>query len=130
MPVFLTNLLSHLKQQIKLNFVPLYTRRKAKAILRNCEDVKIEIGSGPKKKEGWVTIDLSFAADLYWDLRDKLPFPNSSVSFIYSSHVLEHFSYRDLRHLLDNCHAILKPGGRFSACVPNARIYLETVVSG
>ncbi len=129
MPIVLTNLLSHLKKQIKLIFVPFYTQRKALAILRGNDDVKIEIGSGPKKKDGWVTIDLSFAADLYWDLRDKLPFPDNSVSLIYSSHVLEHFSYRDLRRLIDSCYAILKPGGRFSACVPNARIYLEGYLS-
>jgi predicted SAM-dependent methyltransferase len=44
---------------------------------------------------------------------------------IYSSHLLEHFSYHELVNFLNECLRILKPGGIFSAAVPNARIYLE-----
>src|SRR5262249_30283421 len=52
-------------------------------------------------------------------------FPDESVQKIYSSHLLEHFCYRDLITLLADCHRILKPGGSFSACVPDASIYVR-----
>jgi predicted SAM-dependent methyltransferase len=88
--------------------------------------VKVEIGSGPRKGEnGWLTVDMSFDSDFYWDLRRGLPFPRDSVSVLYSSHVLEHFSYRELNFLLSECLRVLKSGGEFSACVPDASIYLK-----
>lgn len=88
--------------------------------------VKIEIGAGDKKGEnGWFTIDISKKCDIYWDLRWAFPFPNNSVDMIYSSHVLEHFCYKDLVKLMKECHRILKPSGQFSACVPNAGIYIN-----
>lgn len=93
-------------------------------------DIKLEIGSGPVKgQNGWITLDLSMNADLYWDLCKSLPFPDKSVAMIYSSHVLEHFSYPDLVRLLKECLRILKPGGSFSACVPDARLYVQGYIN-
>jgi predicted SAM-dependent methyltransferase len=89
------------------------------------EDVRLEIGSGAVKgRNGMVTVDLS-GADLPWDLSLPLPFPENSISFIYSSHVMEHFFYNDLMRLLRDCLRVLKPGTTFSSCVPDASIYLR-----
>lgn len=88
--------------------------------------INLEIGAGAKKgKDNWVTLDLNTECDLYWDLMLPLPFPENSLEMIYSSHVLEHFYYRDLTRLLDDCYKVLKKNGRFSACVPDASIYVE-----
>jgi hypothetical protein len=57
---------------------------------------QLEIGSGPTKREGWVTLDVCRGADVFWDLRHKLPFVDSCFDRVYCSHVLEHFSYPDL----------------------------------
>ncbi len=88
-------------------------------------DEKLEIGSGPVKKAGWVTLDKSIYTDVCWDLKNKLPFPDNQFSFIYSSHVLEHFAFRDLKRLLLEIFRILKPGGVFSICVPNTSTYID-----
>ncbi len=102
------------------------TKLKVKTLLRSQSITKVEIGSGPRKgKDGWTTVDMSLQSDLYWDLRRKLPFPSNSISTIYSSHVLEHFQYRDLTRLLSDCYRVLKQGGEFVVCVPNAGIYLK-----
>jgi predicted SAM-dependent methyltransferase len=86
----------------------------------------LELGSGPKKGDnGWLTLDLSAECDLYWDLLLPLPFPENSVDTIYSSHVLEHFSYKDLIRLLSSCYEVLKDGGKFRVCVPDASIYIK-----
>ena len=54
--------------------------------------IKLEIGAGPVKgRNGWTTLDLNEESDLFWDLRELLPFPDGSVDILYCSHVLEHF---------------------------------------
>lgn len=88
--------------------------------------INIEIGAGDKKGEnGWITLDISKHCDIYWDLRWAFPFSINSVDKVYSSHVFEHFYYKDLIKLMSECYRILKPGGEISVCVPNARIYID-----
>jgi len=102
------------------------TREAVASLIRSRPEIKLEIGSGPVKgKQGWTTLDRSEQADLNWDLADALPFPDNSVAFIYSSHVLEHFFYPQLMRLVRECRRILKPQGVFSACVPDASIYIH-----
>lgn len=74
---------------------------------------------------GWTTVDMDENADVWWDLSEPLPFPDESVARIYSSHLLEHFYYYPLLHLLEECKRILREGGVFRACVPNARLYID-----
>jgi len=95
-------------------------------ILSERSEIKLELGSGPVKgKNGWTTIDCCDESDIRWDLREPLPFPDNSIDAIYSSHVLEHFSYLELMRLLKDCLRVLKSGGMFSACVPDAEIYIN-----
>jgi predicted SAM-dependent methyltransferase len=86
---------------------------------------QLEIGSGPAKREGWITLDMCKGADVIWDLRHKLPFDDSCFDKVYCSHVLEHFSYHDLQGLLREVHRVLRPGGQFLIAVPDASIYVD-----
>lgn len=101
-------------------------RRKIDALLKRSDPIKLEFGAGENRGiAGWTYADLNEECDLTLDLTQPLPFPDNCVSVIYSSHLLEHFEYADLVKFLKECLRILKPGGVFSAAVPNARIYLE-----
>jgi predicted SAM-dependent methyltransferase len=103
---------------------------KAAEFVRAMSQVNLELGAGPVKgKNGWVTIDHCEGTNITWDLNMPLPFPDESVSKIYSSHLLEHFFYPDLMRLLVDCHRVLKPGGSFSACVPDASIYVRAYMN-
>jgi predicted SAM-dependent methyltransferase len=88
---------------------------------------KLEIGAGAKGRNGWTTIDL-YGADYIWDLRWRLPLRDASVGEVYSSHVMEHFSYPDLIRLLLEVRRVLKPGGVYKAAVPNAALYVDAYV--
>ena len=103
------------------------TRRIAQQLVASGKPIRLEIGSGPRKGfEDWVSLDLTPGSTLLHDLTKPLPFPDDSVAEIYSSHVLEHFTYpTQLLPLLRECRRVLAPGGRFSSAVPNARRYLE-----
>lgn len=101
-------------------------KKQAEKIIKQDEKICLEIGSGPKKgNDGWKTLDLYGICDIYWDLLQPLPFPDNSITKIYSSHLLEHFCYPDLVKLLAECYRVLKPNGVFSVCVPNASIYIK-----
>ena len=45
--------------------------------------------------------------------------PSDSVRFLYSSHVLEHISFLDLRRALCEARRILIPGGIFRSVMPD-----------
>jgi predicted SAM-dependent methyltransferase len=116
------NIRKHIRNIYGSWIAPLYVAN----ILSRGDEIKLEIGAGPRKGyDGWVTLDLSLDSDLYWDLKKKLPFPDNCVSVIYSSHVLEHFYYHELIRILEDCFRVLKSGGKFTACVPNASLYLR-----
>jgi len=95
-------------------------------ILKDREKIFLEIGAGEKKGEkGWITLDMNKKCDLYWDLRRGIPFPDKSIYMIYSSHLFEHLTFKEIELLLNECRRVLISGGIFSICVPNARLYIE-----
>ena len=102
------------------------SRGKIKNILSNKSTICVELGAGEKKGTGdWITLDMSTKCDVFWDLRNGIPFPDKSVKKIYSSHLFEHLTFNEGQLLLDECMRVLAPGGTFSICVPNARLYIE-----
>lgn len=102
------------------------SQRNVRRILKKRSEIFVELGAGDKKGEGgWVTIDISKHCDIFWDLRKGLPFPDESIKTMYSSHLFEHLSFKEGQELLDECRRVLIPGGTFSICVPNARLYID-----
>lgn len=93
-------------------------------------EIRLELGSGAVTGEGgWTTVDM-VGADIRHDLRRGIPLADNSVEAIYSSHLLEHIPYPQLIPFLEECHRVLKPGGTFSVCVPNAGKYIKAYVTG
>jgi predicted SAM-dependent methyltransferase len=102
------------------------SRSKIRRLLKEGRELFVELGAGDRKGErGWVTVDVTNGCDIFWDLRKGLPFPDESIAKIYSSHFFEHLAYEDGQRLLDECRRVLVPGGTFSICVPNARLYIQ-----
>lgn len=86
----------------------------------------MELGAAGMKRDGWISIDLSDADIMLNLITDKLPFPDNSVDYFYSSHVFEHFSYPEpMLSILKECYRSLKPQGIFSIAVPDASIFIE-----
>jgi predicted SAM-dependent methyltransferase len=130
------NLLSEIKKLIKstcLNFIDEIAKRKAKHKVRNLlrtqKEILLELGAGSTRRDGWITIDTVESCDIVWDLKNGIPFPDESVSHLYSSHFFEHLSFKEGQRFLDECLRVLRPGGKFSICVPNARIYIDAYLS-
>lgn len=96
------------------------------SLLAAGQPIFLELGSGAKKGiNGWVTSDVCQNTDIWLNLLEAFPFPETSVDKIYASHVFEHFTTHQLESILSECLRVLKPGGLLSVCVPNAEIYIN-----
>lgn len=85
--------------------------------------MKLNIGCGNKKLEGYINIDKQPSADVCLDLEGAiLPYGNNSIDIILASHVFEHI--QNLIPLVNECHRVLKPGGVLNIAVPNVE-FLE-----
>ena len=101
------------------------TKSRIQSLLKSGREIKLDLGGADPGNNGWLSVDMTDQCDLYWDLRLGLPFPDESVDHIYSSHLFEHLTYKEGQALLKDSLRVLKPGGTFSICVPDARIYIE-----
>lgn len=113
--------LMNVKLEITLTQRHIRACRKIPHILQSAKPLNLNLGSGDELKSGWINVDVfNSVAELALDLRRSLPFPNESVDAIYSSHVLEHFSFpHPLSSILRECFRVLKVGGIFRAAVPD-----------
>lgn len=93
--------------------------------------LKLHLGCGPNRKAGWINIDLlAEGVDLALDLREPLPFPDSSVTDVYSEHIIEHFEQADAIRLLRESWRVLVPGGLMSVGFPDAEEELLAYAHG
>ena len=123
-------MLKSLRTQLGFMFRILKSRLFIRKILKEKRDIHLEIGSGPKKgKNGWITLDICDGCDVIWNLSSGIPFPDNSISKIYNSHLLEHFYFKDIKNILNECLRVLIPGGEFNVAVPNARIYIDHYIN-
>ncbi|MEF8761580.1 MAG: methyltransferase domain-containing protein [Candidatus Accumulibacter sp. UW25] len=117
--------------------------------------MKLNLGCGSQVVDGWVNVDYSIGAramkipffstlnkrlklfNLDWnekiylhDLTKRLPWLDSSVDVIYSSHTLEHFTKDEGRSFLAECHRVLRRDGIIRIVVPDLRHYVDKYIKG
>jgi predicted SAM-dependent methyltransferase len=94
---------------------------------------RLNLGSGFRRRAGWINVDLGDQADVTLDLRRPLPFATGSVEAIYSEHFFEHLDYggaddSEARTFLRECRRVLSPGGLLDVVVPDAAGIVEEYV--
>lgn len=85
--------------------------------------MKLNIGAGDSKYEGYVTIDFDSKSnpDYVVDLeKDKLPFEDSTVESVIAHHVLEHLG-DGYFHCLQELYRVCKHGASIHVKVPHPR---------
>ena len=99
--------------------------------LKKTQDPKLHLGCGSKLVPGWLNADKFKAdADIYLNLTSRFPFPDATFSAVYSEHTLEHIPTDHVRHVLAECHRILKPGGLLRLTIPDLEIYAAKYAAG
>lgn len=95
--------------------------------LRSHQVRKLQLGSGCSEPPGWLCTDLVHVPGrvAYLDVTRAFPFPDESIDYIYSEHLIEHIPYESGLWMLRECHRVLRPGGRIRIATPD----LETLVT-
>jgi predicted SAM-dependent methyltransferase len=91
------------------------------------EPLKLHLGCGDIHLDGFVNIDArpTHATDKTSDIADLRDYQDNSVSSIYASHCLEHFSYKTVKEVLKEWHRVLKPGSSIYIAVPDFDILVN-----
>ncbi|MGQ3124840.1 MAG: class I SAM-dependent methyltransferase [Variovorax sp.] len=80
--------------------------------------VRLNIGCGAKRLEGYIGVDLVPEADVQADVR-ALPFPDGHADEILAVHVFEHLYRWESPAALAEWMRVLKPGGRLVLELPD-----------
>jgi predicted SAM-dependent methyltransferase len=86
---------------------------KKKAVVRKA--IKLNLGAGDQVLDGYTSIDRKNGQNVY----PLKGIEDGSVDDIYASHVLEHFSHRQVCDVVKHWVEKLKPGGRLRIAVPD-----------
>ncbi len=91
----------------------------------------LHLGCGHKYIPGMINADGNRfrKIDLWIDLRNRLPFPDGSCQFVYSSHTIEHLFPDEAIQLLREVKRVLRPGGIARIAVPSME-YALAVANG
>lgn len=82
--------------------------------------MKLDLGCGQNKQEGYLGVDIWEGADIVHDLTiTPYPFEDESVESIWCSHFFEHLTGAQRIAFMDECHRILKPGAQMVIIVPH-----------
>lgn len=95
-------------------------------------DIRLNVGCGHVTVPGYLNVDVRAlpGVDLVADVC-SLPFEAESVAEIRCAHLLEHFPREELRRkVLPHWFALLRPGGRVVAVVPDAEAMLAGYAAG
>lgn len=88
------------------------------------KELILEIGCGGTKVfSNSIGLDIRSVdgVDVVADAR-KLPFEDEYFDHVYSSHVIEHFSHREVQAVLEEWVRVLKIGGKFELRCPDLRL--------
>lgn len=64
------------------------------------------------------------------DATRRLPYPDSLLLYVYTSHFLEHLPANRARHFLRECYRVLAAGGILRVVVPDLRTICEEYLNG
>lgn len=86
---------------------------------KNKTDLKLNVGTGPYSKAGFVNLDFSPKADLILDLRQPIPLSKDSCELIFSEHFVEHLLYSEgVNAFFTNVYELLIVGECIKLSIP------------
>lgn len=91
--------------------------------------MKLNLGAGTVRVEGHVSVDLYADADIVADISKPLPFDNESIDAIYTSHAIEHLTFREYETFKREVDRILKPGATLEIRCPNIALVCKKLVA-
>ncbi len=91
--------------------------------------VRLNIGAGNKRMDGWLSLGLEPEHDIHSDIR-VLPLPDASVDEAIAIHVVEHLAPWDVVPALTEWCRVLKPGATLALELPDLLKCCRAVLAG
>lgn len=80
--------------------------------------MRLNIGAGIDRKEGFIGVDRLPGSDIVLDIEcHPWPWDDDSVDEIVAEHLVEHLS--DFAAFMNDCHRVLKPGATLTITTPH-----------
>lgn len=98
-------------------------------LTRPARGLRLHLGSGNSRLEGWVNIDMP-PAELAMNLGWGLPFDDGSADYVFLSHVFEHLYREEALGLLREARRVLAPGGVLRVVVPDIEQCIRAYAAG
>ena len=86
--------------------------------------MRLEIGGGTHPLSDFEQLD----TEILWGT-DPLPYKNDTITYIYTSHCLEHIPWWKTKEALQECFRILKPDGILEIWVPDFNIIMDVALN-
>ena len=83
------------------------------------ESKRINIGSGERRLQGYVNVDILPGADVVCDITKGLPWGKEEIEEVVADYVL--CQIKEIKYVLNEIWRVLKPGGLLKLKVPDAR---------
>jgi len=90
----------------------------------------LNLGCGNRYHPDWINLDFSSRNEHIQshNLYKPLPFDDSSIDVVYSSHVLEHFSKDFAPKFLSECYRVLKTNGIIRIVIPDLEQLMKNYI--
>ena len=108
---------------------PLRRRRFASAVDGRAR-IRINVGAGSTRLDGWLNTDVGGRAPYYLDATKPWPVAPCSVAFIYADNMLEHVKLEEARAFLRHAYAALEPGDLIRIATPDVEGTAQNTWSG
>ena len=99
--------------------------------IKNKEIIKLNLGVGGNKKEGFLGVDANEGpnTDIICDLIElSNQIPKESINEIYSRHVIEHFPRKKIPEIIKSWIKLLKKSGKITLNFPDLDRYVDYYV--
>jgi hypothetical protein len=95
----------------KIRFAYSLLVRNRRRQLRDFQSDLLNLGCGPYMVPGFINLDYEWrpGLDLCWDATTGLPFPDGSMSGVYTEHMLEHLTLEQGRTVAREMRRVLRP---------------------
>lgn len=93
--------------------------------------LRINVGCGPGRLEGWVNVDIvegEWDDVLYMDVLKPWPLPDGSAEAISSEHFIEHITREQGAIYLREAARVLRPGGVIRTSTPSLRGTIDAYI--
>ena len=100
--------------------------RRHEAYLAVADRPRLHVGCGGHILPGWLNVDRDpERGAVYLDVTGSFPLPSASFERVFSEHLIEHIDWDEGVRMLEECHRVLRRGGRIRVGTPDLHRIFE-----